>query len=131
MIPKITDIHLMMERADFQYIAQQLVKWYRVRSKVKFNVRGNAEGDYDFDNDTINLRKSYPSVKEFIVSVLHEIHHAKQVKKYGKKKFLKKYIQAGDMANWDGFDRYDNNKWEKKAENWANQEYNRRWKNKF
>ena len=120
-----------MERADFQYIAQQLVKWYRLRSKVKFNVRGNAEGDYDFDTDTISLRKNYPSVKEFIVSVLHEIHHAKQVKKYGKKKFLKKYVQAGDMANWDGFDRYDKNKWEIKAENWANQEYNRRWKNKF
>ena len=35
------------------------------------------------------------------------------------------------MADWDGFDRYDKNKWEIRAENWANQEYNRRWKNKF
>ena len=131
MIPKITNIHLMMERADFQYIAQELVKYYRLKSKVKFNVKGGNEGDYDFDNDTINLRKNYPSVEEFIVSVLHEIHHATQVKKYGKTRFIKKYTQAGNMAAFDGFDRYDNNKWEKKAENWAKQEYRKRWKNKF
>ena len=120
-----------MERTDFQYVASELVKYYGLRSKIKFGTYGKNEGDYDFDNDVIKLRKSYPNVKEFIVSVLHEIHHATQVKKYGKKRFLKKYIQASNMADFDGFNRYDNNKWERKAENWANQEYRRFWKNKF
>ena len=108
-----------------------VVKYYGLRSKIRFMSIPKNKADYDFDNDIIKLRKSYPNVKDFIVSVLHEIHHAKQVKMYGKKKFLKKYIQAGDMAVWDGFDRYDKNKWEIRAENWAHHEYNRRWKNKF
>ena len=120
MIPKLAPIHLLMERVDFQYIASQLVEYYGLRSKVKFNVK-----------DIINLRKSYKDVKEFIVSVLHEIHHAKQVKNYGRARFIKKYQQADDMADVQGFKRYHDNKWEKKAENWAQQEYSRKWKNKF
>jgi len=124
------EIYQLNERADFQYIAQQLVSFYRLRSKVKFGAIGN-KADYDFDNDIIRLKRSYSNVKDFIVTVLHEIHHATQVKKYGRKKFLKKYTQAGDMAAFDGFNRYDKNKWEISAVNWAKQEYNRRWKNKF
>ena len=84
------EYHLLNERADFQYVASELVKYYGLRSKVKFGTFGRNEGDYDFDNDVIKLRKSYPKVSEFLISVLHEIHHAKQVKKYGKKQFLKK-----------------------------------------
>tara|TARA_A100001201_G_scaffold128988_2_gene114242 strand:- start:619 stop:1008 length:390 start_codon:yes stop_codon:yes gene_type:complete len=124
------EVFLLQERADFQFIASELVKYYGLKSKVKFGVSKN-KADYDFDRDIINLRRSYPNVKDFIVTVLHEIHHAMQVKKYGKKKFLKKYTQAGDMAAFDGFNRYDKNKWEIKAENWAQQEYRRKWKNKF
>ena len=124
------EVYQLNERADFQYVASELVKYYGLRSKIKFGVSKN-KADYDFDNDIIKLRSSYPNVKDFIISVLHEIHHAIQVKKYGKKKFLKKYIQAGDMADWDGFDRYDKNKWEIRAENWAKDEYRRKWKNKF
>ena len=37
----------------------------------------------------------------------------------GKEKFLKKYNQAGTMAAHGGLDPHDNNKWEKKAENYA------------
>ena len=124
------EVYQLNERADFQYIASELVKYYGLKSKIKFGVSKN-KADYDFDNDIIKLRSSYPNVKDFIISVLHEIHHATQVKKYGKKKFLKKYIKAGDMADWDGFDRYDKNKWEIRAENWAKDEYRRKWKNKF
>ena len=131
MIPKLATIHLLMERVDFKYIASELVEYYGLRSKVKFNVKGNNEGDYDWDKDIINLRKSYKNVKEFIVSVLHEIHHAKQVKKYGRTKFIKKYQQADNMADIQGFERYHDNKWEKKAENWAQQEYRKKWKGNF
>jgi hypothetical protein len=123
------EYHLLMERTDFQYVATELVKHYGLKSKVKFG-SGNY-GDYDFDNDVIKLKRNFSKVKDFIITVLHEIHHATQVKKYGKKRFIKKYMQAGDMAAFDGFNRYDNNKWEKRAENWAKDEYNRRWKNKF
>ena len=124
------EVYQLNERADFQFIASELVKYYGLKSKVKFGVSKN-EAEYDWDRDIIKLRRSYPSVKEFIVSVLHEIHHAKQVQKFGRKKFLKKYAQASQMAMVQGFDRYSNNKWERKAENWAKQEYNRKWKNNF
>jgi len=44
---------------------------------------------------------------------------------------MKKYTQAGTMAQYKGLHPHDDNKWEEKAENWAQQEYNRFWKNKF
>ena len=124
------EIYQLDERADFQFIAQQLIEYYGLKSKVKFGA-GRNDAEYDWDKDIIKLRRSYPSVKEFIVSVLHEIHHADQVRKYGRKRFLKKYAQASQMAIVKGFDRYDDNKWERKAENWAQQEYRRKWRNKF
>ena len=126
----LNDIYQLNERADFQFIATEIVKYYKLRSKVKFGSPGNM-ADYKVETDTIFLNRSYPSVKEFIITVLHEIHHAKQAYKYGKRKFMKKYTQAGTMAQYKGLDPHDDNKWEEKAENWAQQEYNRFWKNKF
>ena len=127
----LTEIHLLMERTDFQYVATELVKNYNLKSKVKFGVFSKDKGGYNWDDDVINLQKSFSNVDDFIITVLHEIHHAIQVDKYGRKKFLKKYAQAGNMAALDGKDRYLANKWEKKAENWAQQEYRRKWKGKF
>ena len=42
-----------------------------------------------------------------------------------------KQDQPSNMAELDGLDRYLANKWEKKAENWAQQEYRKKWKGKF
>ena len=39
-----------------------------------------------------------------------------------KKKFMKKYTQAGTMAAYDGLDPHDDNKWEEKAEKFARRE---------
>ena len=127
----LTELHLMMERIDFQYVATELVKNYNLKSKVKFGTFSKDKGGYNWDDDVINLRKSFSNVDDFIITVLHEIHHAIQVDKYGRKKFLKKYAQAGNMAELDGKDRYLANKWEKKAENWAQQEYRKKWKGNF
>ena len=127
----LTELHLLMERIDFQYVATELVKNYNLKSKVKFGTFSKDKGGYNWDDDVINLRKSFSNVDDFIITVLHEIHHAIQVDKYGRKKFLKKYAQAGNMAELDGKDRYLANKWEKKAENWAQQEYRKKWKGNF
>ena len=125
------EVYLLQEREDLLFVASELVKHYRLKSKVKFGTYGGDQGGYNWDTDTIKLNKSYKNVDDFIITVLHEIHHAIQVDKYGRKKFLKKYQQASNMADLDGKDRYLANKWEKKAENWAKQEYRKKWKNKF
>ena len=38
------------------------------------------------------------------------------------KKYIKKYTQAGTMANYKGLDPHDDNKWEEKAEKFARKE---------
>ena len=120
---------LLTERTDFQYIASELVKNYGLKSKVKFGT-GDQYADYVPETDTIKLRKNYASVKEFLITVLHEIGHALDAKQLGVKKFVKKYNQAGTVAAHGGLDPYDNNKWERRAENWAKREV-KKWIDKF
>ena len=120
---------LITERTDFQYIASELVKNYGLKSKIKFGT-GKSYADYVPETDTIKLRKSYSNVKEFLMTILHEIGHALDAKQLGVKKFVKKYNQAGTVAAHGGLDPHDDNKWEKRAENWAKQEV-KKWIDKF
>jgi len=120
---------ILLERADFQLIASDIVKHYKLKSKIKFGATTN-KADYNWITDTINLRRSYPNVKELIITVLHEIKHALDAKKMGKKKYEKAYQLAGDVAVNKGKDFHDDNKFEEIAEKWAIKEYPK-WKNKF
>ena len=123
---------LLVERIDYQDTAEQLVKAYRLRSKVRFGkVSGGNKADYDWNKDIINLKKGYSSVKEFIVTVLHEIDHANDRKSMGWKKYEKEYQKAGDIAVNKGRDFHDDNAFEEKAEKWARKEYSKKWKRKF
>ena len=123
---------LLVERIDYEDTARMLVKQYKLRSKVTFGkVKGTNEADYDWVKDVINLKRNYPSVKEFIVSVLHEIDHAKMRYKMGWKKYEHEYIQAGEEAEQKGGDFHDDNKYEEQAESWARKGYSRKWKRKF
>ena len=119
-----------MERIDYLDVAQQFVKKYKLKSKVVF-VNTKDYGDYVVETDEIQLRRSYPSVKEFLMTVLHEIHHALMAQRHGKRKFLKMYNQAGTMAAYRGLNPHDDNKWEELAEKWAQREYKRKWSKKF
>ena len=60
--------------------------------------------------------------KEFLITVLHEIHHALQRKKLGAKKYEKEYYIAGELAQQKGGDFHDDNKFEEEAEEWARKE---------
>ncbi len=114
---------LLQERVDYYEIARGIVSAYGLKSKIKFVRSGDIDADYVPETDTITLRPP-KSFKEFLMTILHEIHHAIQAqKKYGVKKFMKKYTQAGTMAQYDGLSPYHDNKWEKKAENWAKDQY--------
>ena len=122
--------HLLLERIDYLDTAKQLIKKYKLKSKVKFGAVHDY-GDYIPETDTILLNRSYPNVKEFIISVLHEIKHALDADRLGWKKFKKKYDQAGTMAVHRGKDPHDDNKWEELAEKWARKEYRRKWSKIF
>lgn len=121
---------ILLERIDLQYVASELVKHYGLKSKVKFGVSANM-ADYDWVRDIINLRRSYPSVKEFVITVLHEIRHALDRKKLGRARYEREYTMAGELAVQKGGDFHDDNKFEEYAESWAIKEYNKFWKNKF
>ena len=118
---KMMNSTFLLERIDYMDTAKQLVKKYKLRSKVKITSGKNA-GEYVPETDVITLRPSYSSTKEFYLSILHEIQHAKDSYRLGAKKFMKKYVQAGTMAAYDGLDPHDNNKWEKRADRFAERE---------
>ena len=118
---RMMEVSFLMERMDYQDTASQLVKQYGLKSKIKFG-SGKNFGEYIPETDTITLRKSYSSVKEFLMTILHEIGHALDAKRIGVNKYIKKYTQAGTMAAYDGLDPHDDNKWEEKAEKFAKKE---------
>ncbi len=118
---KMMESSFLLERVDYQQTAEELVKQYGLKSKVKIGT-GKNYGEYIPETDTITLRPSYKSVKEFLMTVLHEIKHALDTKRLGLKTYIKKYTQAGTMAAYDGLDPHDDNKWEEKAEKFAKRE---------
>ena len=120
---------VLLERMDYLETAKQLVKKYNLKSKVKIGT-GKNFGEYVPETDTITLRPSYKSVKQFLMTVLHEIGHALDADRLGVRKYVKKYTQAGTMANYQGLDPHDDNKWEEKAERFAEKEVKKYLNNK-
>ena len=116
--------YLLLERIDYHELAIQLVNSYNLKSKVKIGT-GKTFGEYVPEKDLITLRPSYKSSKTFLLTVLHEIGHALDAKRLGIKSYIKKYTQAGTMANYHGLDPHDDNKWEERAEKFAKKELHR------
>ena len=57
--------------------------------------------------------------KDFLVTVFHEIDHAKDAQKFGKKKYKEKYEREMNIAVDKGLDAHDGNYYEKKAEKYG------------
>ena len=72
---RMMEVSILKERVDYYDTAQQLVKQYGLKSKIKMG-RGKDFGVYIPETDTITLRPSYPNIKEFLMTILHEIGHA-------------------------------------------------------
>jgi len=118
---KMMESSFLIERVDYVDTAEQLIKQYGLKSNVKVG-RGKNFGEYVPETDTITIRPKYPNVREFLMTVLHEIGHALDAKRLGVQKYIKKYTQAGTMAVYDGLHPHDDNKWEEKAERFAEKE---------
>ena len=113
---KLMDI--LLERVDFHQIATELVKKAGLKSKVKFTKTGKNKADYNVDEDTINIKPT-SRFKDFLVTVFHEIDHAKDAQKMGKEKYKKAYEMEMNKAAQAGKDPHDDNFYERKAEKYG------------
>ena len=112
-----------------------LLKHYKVGSvKVKQkSMKDHAH--YDVDTGTLELSTRYKTIKnrqlkEFLITIIHEIYHAMDAKRYGWKKFKEMYEMEMNYQISLGKDEYKDNKYEIAAEdfgqkNWA------KWKTRF
>ena len=112
-----------------------LLKHYKVGSvKVKLKSMKN-HAHYNVDTGTLELSTRYKSIKkrdikEFLITILHEIYHAIDAKKYGWKKFKDMYEMEMNLLIQQGKHQYDDNKYEIEAEKFGKKNW-KKWYNKF
>ena len=112
-----------------------LLKHYKVGSvKVKQkSMKDHAH--YNVDTGTLELSTRYKTIKnrqlkEFLITILHEIYHAIDAKKYGWKKFKDMYEMEMNYQISLDKDEYKDNKYEIEAEEFGQQNY-LKWLQKF
>jgi hypothetical protein len=112
-----------------------LLKYYKVGSvKVKQkSMKDHAH--YNVDTGTLELSTRYKTIKnrqlkEFLITILHEIYHAMDAKKYGWKKFKEMYEMEMNLLISKGKDEYKDNKYEIEAEKFGQGIY-KVWQRKF
>ena len=116
-----------------------LLKYYNVGSvKVKLkSMKDHAH--YDVDRGVLELSTRYKTIKtrqikEFLITIIHEIRHAMDAKKYGWRKFRDMYeleisqFQAENPGKEDDWYAYIS--YEVEAEQFGQQNWSK-WKNKF
>ena len=112
-----------------------LLKYYKVGSvKVKQkSMKDHAH--YDVDRGTLQLSTRYKTIKksqikEFLITIIHEIYHAMDAKRYGWKKFKDMYEYEMNLQIAMDKDQYKDNKYEIAAEEFGQQNW-QKWFNKF
>tara|TARA_A100001391_G_C4920864_1_gene239122 strand:- start:36 stop:596 length:561 start_codon:yes stop_codon:yes gene_type:complete len=109
---------VMLERADYHELAKHLRDKHKIKSRIVMApLRGN-KAEYNVDTDTMHLHPT-GNLKDFIESVLHELHHAMEAKRLGKSKYKKAYEHEMNMAVSNDKDPYKDNDFEIRAEKWA------------
>jgi len=112
-----------------------LLKHYKVGNvRVKLKSMKN-HAHYNVDRGILELSTKYKTIKnsqlkEFLITILHEIYHAMDAKKYGWKKFkdMYEYEMALQIAN--DKDQYKDNKYEIEAEKFGQTNWSK-WKTRF
>ncbi len=116
-------------------IISDLLKYYKVGSvKVKQkSMKDHAH--YNVDIGTLELSTRYKTIKnsqfkEFLITILHEIYHAIDAKKYGWRKFKDMYEYEMNLMISQGKHEYKDNKYEIEAEEFGQKNW-MKWNNKF
>ena len=112
-----------------------LLKHYKVESvKVKMKSMKN-HAHYNVDTGTLELSTRYRvikrnKIKEFLITIIHEIYHAMDSKKYGWRKFKDMYEYEMNYRIAKDQDEYKDNKYEIEAEEFGQKNWSK-WNNKF
>ena len=112
-----------------------LLKQYRVES-VKVKTKSMKDhAHFNVDTGTLELSTRYKTiktsqVKQFLVTIIHEIRHAMDAKKYGWRKFKDMYEMEMNRLSTDGKDVYKDNKYEIEAEQFGQKNWSK-WKTRF
>ena len=112
-----------------------LLKHYKVSGvKIKEKSMKN-HAHYNVDTGTLELSTRYKTIKnrqlkEFLITIIHEIYHAMDAKKYGWKKFKDMYELEMNYQISLGKDEYKDNKYEIEAEEFGQKNW-KKWYNKF
>ena len=112
-----------------------LLKHYKV-GNVKVKHKSMKQyADFDVDHGILNLSTRYKTIKnrqikEFLITILHEIYHAMDAKKYGWKKFKEMYEYEMNYQIAMGKHQYKDNKYEIEAEQFGQKNWSK-WKTRF
>ena len=112
-----------------------LLKYYKVGS-VKIKMKSMKDhAHFKVDTGTLELSTRYKTikprqVKEFLITIIHEIYHAMDAKKYGWKKFKEMYEYEMNYQIAMDKDEYKDNKYEIAAEAFGQKNWSK-WYNKF
>jgi len=112
-----------------------LLKYYKVGSVKVKQKSMKSHAHYNVDTGTLELSTRYKTIKknqikEFLITILHEIYHAIDAKKYGWKKFKDMYEYEMNYRIANDQDEYKDNKYEIAAEEFGQKNW-QKWKSKF
>ena len=129
----------LITRTEKEYMIITLLKHYKVE-KVKVKYKSMKDyAHYNVDTGILELSSRYKEIKprqlkEFLITILHEIYHAMDAKKYGWRKFKDMYEMEMNMISQGHYpgkdDPYKDNKYEIEAENFGVKNMPR-WKSHF
>ena len=112
-----------------------LLKQYKVES-VKVKTKSMKDhAHFNVDTGTLELSTRYKiiktsQVKQFLITIIHEIYHAMDAKMFGWKKFKEMYEMEMNLQIANGKHEYKDNKYEIKAEEFGQKMW-KYWKSKF
>ena len=112
-----------------------LLKNYGVGS-VKMKMKPMKDhAHYNVDKGSLELSNRYKTIKDsqlkdFLITIIHEIRHAMDAKKYGWKKFKEMYEMEINLMVQQGKNEYDDNKYEIEAEEFGKKNW-KKWYDKF
>ena len=125
----------LIKETDKNQMISTLIKHYKV-SSVKMKYKSIKDHAYfDYEKGILQLSTRYKNIKdsqikEFLVTLIHEIKHAMDAKKYGWKKFKEMYEMEMNLVATKGKDEYKDNKYEIEAEEFGQKNW-KQWYNKF